>query len=134
MVTFFYNNHRFDVNWSKWSGKETVLYDKRVVSELRNLSSSQSLHDFKVEEDGKSVLYFVEIKEYGFQVEARRDGVLFYSRKDGGIVADPPSMTHESQPIIKETIIKEITLVVCPNCNHRNDSSKRTCEKCGASI
>lgn len=35
--------------------------------------------------------------------------------------------------IIKETV-KEIYLIICPHCNHKNEVGNRFCSKCGASI
>jgi len=138
MVTFQYNGHRFDINWSGWTGKETIFYDGRVVSDLRNLTSFTSRHEFDVIEEGQTTRYLFIMAEFGQDIEGRRNGLLFYSRSKGGVLV-PESYRAEREErgeprIIKETIIKEITLVVCPHCGHRNDSSNRKCERCSASI
>ncbi|MFW9799364.1 MAG: hypothetical protein ACFFD9_02930 [Candidatus Thorarchaeota archaeon] len=138
MVTFHFNGHRFDVNWSSWSGKEEVLYDGRTVSEKRVLTRFKSTHTFSVSEAGASTQYEVTINTGDIppDVEVRRNGILIYCRNRGGLTGLPEAstMSQTRQGVIRETVIKEITLVVCPHCSHRNDSSRRTCENCGASI
>jgi len=138
LVTFHYRGHRFDIDWSKWSGKETIKYDGRIVSDIRVLASFTSKHEFEVTEEGQSVHYYFTIGDFGLSIDGRRNGRLFYSREKGGLLIaeqDIDSSKANDEPrIIRETVIKEVTLVVCPHCGHRNDSSLRICERCSASI
>jgi len=54
------------------------------------------------------------------------------------IVSQPPISepvaTSQKEMIRETTTVKEVYLVLCPSCNHRNDVSSRFCGKCGASI
>jgi hypothetical protein len=53
------------------------------------------------------------------------------------IVAQAPDRLLFAQAVdasIRETTVKEVVLVVCPNCGQRNDVGKRKCDNCGASI
>jgi len=45
-----------------------------------------------------------------------------------------PFVAQAPDVSIRETTVKEVVLVVCPNCGQRNDASKRKCDNCGASI
>lgn len=55
------NGHSIEVVVSIWNGKESVSYDGNIVSSRRNLSTFSSIHSFKVEEAGESVVYEVQI-------------------------------------------------------------------------
>jgi hypothetical protein len=99
MVTFYHNNHRFDVDWSKTERKETVRYDKQLVSEVLEPPYPLSVHEFSVEEEGEPILYIIEIIESGYQVKARRKGKLVFSSD-----------------------------LVCRACGHLNHFSRRRCE------
>ncbi|MFW9888583.1 MAG: PH domain-containing protein [Candidatus Thorarchaeota archaeon] len=77
----------------------------------------------------------VETSKYkvsGAQAQSLKQEIL---RTMGPIVPKPSMAPFSTEPaVIRETVIKEVTLVVCPHCGHRNESSRRHCEKCGASI
>jgi hypothetical protein len=45
-----------------------------------------------------------------------------------------PFVAQAAGASIRETTVKEVVLVICPNCGQRNDASKRKCDNCGASI
>lgn len=138
-MTFYFNGHRIDVNWSSWSGFEEVLYDGRLVSKKHSLSMKGHL-DFSVVEGGESVQYGININgmEIPIDVEVRRNGVLIYCRNRGGLTGQPvtPFVTRPEPPreVVREVTVREVVLVLCPHCNHRNDAARRTCENCGASI
>ncbi|MFQ5884477.1 MAG: zinc finger Ran-binding domain-containing protein [Thermoplasmata archaeon] len=138
LVTFHYRGHRFDIDWSKWSGQETIKYDGKIVSDKRVLTSFTSTHEFEVNEDGQPVHYYFTIANMGLSIDGRRNGRLFYSRDKGGLLMQDHQVdergTSDEPRVIRETVIKEVTLVVCPHCGHRNDSSRRKCERCSASI
>ncbi|MFW9974827.1 MAG: zinc-ribbon domain-containing protein [Candidatus Thorarchaeota archaeon] len=138
MATSYFNNHQIIVEKSEWTGRVTVKYDGRKVSEKLG-ATTLGKHVFQVTEDGRVVQYEVNVSFgwKGEKVRISRNGLMIYSN-DAGFI--PPTIQPTYQPqtsqkeIVKEVHVKEVVLVVCPNCNHRNDSSRRTCEKCGASI
>ena len=67
-----------------------------------------------------------------------RNGVMIFSNERGFRVPPEVCATAPTQKVpervLEKTVVKEVVLVVCPSCNHRNDASRRTCENCGASI
>lgn len=120
-------------------GRVKVLYDSReVYSKLQ--ATGIGTYVFNVIEDGQNVYYEAEIG-FGWRkakFRLKRNGILVYSNEDG-FVPPPieqmkPQQEIQKKEVVKEVMIKEIVLVVCPNCSHRNDSTLRKCEKCGASI
>lgn len=133
MYTFISNGHRIDIK-NTWTGKETILYDGKIVSEKRSMFGAN--HVFQVQEDDELVQYEIQfsVGSTSVKVVARRNGLIIFTNDDGFIPPPDPMLKTASSPTVKETIIKEIILVVCPHCSHRNESSKRRCEKCGSSI
>jgi hypothetical protein len=91
-------------------------------------------------EGSESIRYDVIMNamEIPMDVEVRRNGVLIYCRNRGGLTGQPamPFIVRNEPPreVIRETTVREVVLVLCPHCNHRNEASRRSCEKCGASI
>ncbi|MHA2230422.1 MAG: hypothetical protein ACXABL_14570, partial [Candidatus Thorarchaeota archaeon] len=70
-------------------------------------------------------------------VTVKRNGILIFSPKSGfrpPTTQIEPQKTQPSQEILVKEVVKEVVLVVCPHCNHRNNANRRTCEKCQASI
>lgn len=71
------NNHTFDIQTSIWSGKETIRYDGRVVSEKRSFLFVTP-HSFTVEESGQPVVYEVNVitgmTSHGYLI--RRNGII----------------------------------------------------------
>lgn len=57
LFAFTYQNHRFVLNGSSWSGQEELLVDGAVVSQLRNFGIS-SVHTFILEGLGELQLAF----------------------------------------------------------------------------
>ncbi|MBA7675443.1 hypothetical protein ES703_83678 [subsurface metagenome] len=135
LATAYYNGHQIIVEWSNWSGKLEIQYDGKVVSEGRKQILSGT-HSFQVLDDGEVVHFELDLGGWSDKkVKLIRNGLVIFSNEKG--FRPPPEVIGErkkAEPIVKETIVKEIVLVVCPNCSHRNDSSRRTCEKCGVSI
>ena len=136
LTTFIYNGHRIDIEYS-WTGREKILYDGQVMSDKRSLFGAT--HVFQVYEDGDLAQYTVEFSagSVGPNIRVHRNNYLIFSNKEGFKPPPPPPKTQESKTIVEKTreiVMKEIILVVCPNCNHRNESSRRSCENCGASI
>lgn len=62
----------------RWTGRERVEYDGRVVSERRGSWKDTSEHAFEVDESGRRVRYEVVLRSRmvpsGFEWEIRRDG------------------------------------------------------------
>jgi hypothetical protein len=138
IATSYYNNHQILVEKSEWTGRVTVKYDGRKVSE-KLTATTLGKHTFQVEEDGWVIQYEVDIRFgwKGLKIRITRQGLLIYSNENGFI----PPVAQQARPpqspqkeIVKEVHVKEIILVVCPNCGHRNDSSKRKCDNCGGSL
>lgn len=71
------NNHTFEIKTSPWSGKETIHYDGRVVSEKRSFMFVTP-HSFTVDEDGQPVVYEVNVitgmTSHGYLI--RRNGII----------------------------------------------------------
>jgi hypothetical protein len=137
IATVYSGSHQIVVEHSNWTSKHWVTYDGRKVSEKQGFI--RGAHRFQALEEGLAVQYEVSIGIgwKGQRVTVKRNGILIFSPEPG---FRPPSINHEPQRtpapqegLVKE-VVKEVILVVCPHCGHRNDASKRTCENCQASI
>jgi hypothetical protein len=138
IATVYSGDHQIVVEYSKWTSKHWVIYDGRKVSETYSLLM-RSVHHFQSVEDGQTVQYEVKIwwERRRVNVNVKRNGILIFSPEPG--FRPPPAQiepkkTQPSQEILVKEVVKEVVLVVCPHCNHRNDANRRTCEKCQASI
>ena len=137
IATVYSGNHQIVVEHSR-GAKHWVTYDGRKVSETRALLA-RSVHRFQVLEDEQIVWYDVKIEweKRHFVVNVRRNGILIFSTETG--FKQPPTQImprrdQPSQEVRVKEVVREVVLVVCPHCNHRNDANRRTCEKCQASI
>lgn len=107
-----------------------MTYDGKKMSDEWYYAQS-----FQTTEGGETVEYILEIREsLANQFTLKRNGVDIIGNLEGAVSQDNQSKVQQSQQPQKEILVKEIILVVCPHCNHRNDSGRRTCEKCHASI
>ena len=72
------DGHSIEVYASIWNGKESVSYDGNVVSSRRNISTFSSIHSFKVQEEGESVIYEVQVLSGIFSAgyAIRRNGII----------------------------------------------------------
>jgi hypothetical protein len=137
IATAYSGNHQIVVEYSK-SAKYWVTYDGRKVSETRAFSA-RSVHRFQVMEEGQPAYYEVKIEweRRNFVVNVRRNDILFFST-DPGFTPPPIQIgsrrEQPSQEVHVKEVVREVILVVCPHCGHRNDANRRTCEKCQASI
>ncbi len=75
-----HDGHVIEIRCSLWAGKETVLYDGRVVSQARNLFRFDTTHRFRAEEEEPGTQYELE---YRFAIPRYRFRLL----RDGGEVA-----------------------------------------------
>jgi len=80
-VTIVHNEHRIQVEWSVWTGKEKVFYDGRNMSDKHTVTGGT--HIFTVEEDSESIQYEVS---FGFgltspSIEVRRNGIIIYTNR-----------------------------------------------------
>lgn len=136
IATAYYDGHKIEIEYSRWWGGHTVIYDGRKVCSLSGWYSRSG--DFQVIEGDRAIQYAVTLKYKGITIMAnididiQRNGVLIYSNTPGFIPPSPESTQTERRD--REVVSREVILVVCPHCQHRNDASRRTCEKCGASI
>jgi hypothetical protein len=134
----YYNGHMIVVEMSAM-GRVKVLYDGReMYNKLR--AAGMGTYVFSVLENGQNAYYEAEIG-FGWRKAKfllKRNGVLVFSNEKGFSPREPvqtqPQNNVQNREIVKEIVVKEVVLVVCPSCNHRNDSTRRICEKCGASI
>jgi len=56
-------------------------------------------------------------------------------RRAVGAIPQPSETSDFAEPtMIRDTVVREVTLVVCPHCGHRNDSNRGLCEICATSI
>jgi hypothetical protein len=56
-------------------------------------------------------------------------------RKAVEAIPQPSEILEFAEPtMIRETVVTEVTLIVCPHCGHRNDSDRGLCEICATSI
>jgi len=133
ITTLYYGSHQIVVEYSNWTSKHWVTYDGMKVSEKWGLILGT--HHFQVIEDGVTAKYEVKIG-WGWKqkVSVKRNGILIFSTEEGFRPLPTSTPMTTEQPPQKEVIVKEVVLVVCPHCNHRNDANMRTCEKCHASI
>ena len=137
MATSYYNNHQIIIEKSEWTGRVTIKYDGQKVSEKLG-ATEWGKHVFQVKEGGQIIHYEVNIG-FGWKrskIGINRNGILIFSNDDGFRPPPPPTQQIQSsqKEIVKEIHVKEIILVICPHCNHRNDSIKRKCENCGGSL
>ena len=138
IATVYSGNHQIVVEYSNWTNKHWVTYDGKKVSENQSLLIRGD-HRFQAVEDGITVQYEVSIGVglKGHSVTVKRNGILIFSPEPG---FRPPSeqttvqQTKPRQEVHVKEVVREVVLVVCPHCNHRNDATRRTCEKCQASI
>jgi hypothetical protein len=137
MSTSYYNNHQIIIEKSEWTGRVTIKYDGQKVSEKLG-ATELGKHVFQVKEDNQIVHYEVKIRFgwKGSKIGITRNRILIYSNEDGFRPPPPPAQQIQSsqKEIVKEIHVREIILVICPHCNHRNDSSKRKCDNCGGSM
>lgn len=81
MKTIMYKGHKIEIPGMSLTGKETVLYDGRVVSSKRSVTGAT--HIFRVNEEGEDVQYEIEIgtRWHGFSswCTVRRKGEIIYS-------------------------------------------------------
>ncbi|MFW9807601.1 MAG: zinc finger Ran-binding domain-containing protein [Candidatus Thorarchaeota archaeon] len=135
LATAYYGQHQIVVEYSNWTSKHWVTYDGRKVSEKQGLI--RGTHYFQAVEDGETIQYEATIGGWNAKVTVKRNGIIIFSPDPG--FRPPPvdsdsNKTKPHQEVVVKEVVKEVVLVVCPHCNHRNDSSRRTCEKCHASI
>ncbi|MBY8998998.1 MAG: zinc finger Ran-binding domain-containing family 2 protein [Candidatus Thorarchaeota archaeon] len=131
LATLNSGTHQIIISYSSWSGSIKMTYDGRTMTDARGRT-----HSFQVIEDGVNTQYTVKMSGWTVfttKTEVTRNGLLIFSTEEGFRPPDipVPDSTPQGQD---KTIVKEVILVVCPHCNHRNDASRRTCEKCNASI
>ncbi len=139
-----HNGHQIDFE-NTWTGKETVTYDGQIVSEKRTLSGG--VHVFNVIEGNESAHYEVEVR-FQFRgagsylgVTIRRNGMLLFTndsrhkktRPSYGVIREQESLLVTAGPV-RETVVREVLLVVCHHCGHKNEATTRFCGKCGASV
>lgn len=131
LATVYYHYHQIIVEESKWTGNITVKYDGKKISSKNYLFGRK--HMFDTTEDGQHAHYEVSLSfpYITRKVTISRNGVVIFSQREGFV---SPPVQREETAFREREIVREIVLVVCPNCAHRNESSRRTCEKCGASI
>ena len=139
LASSYFNNHQILIEESKLSGRVTVKYDGRKVSDKLSLTTL-GRHVFQVQEDGQSVHYEVDIG-FGWtrlKIRILRNRIVIFSNEDGFTPPPQPLQLQKPQQaereVTREIHVREVVLVVCPHCGHRNDSSLRKCERCGASI
>lgn len=47
----------------------------------------------------------------------------------------PSEASEFAEPtMIRETVVREVTLVVCPHCGHRNEADRGLCAVCGTPV
>jgi hypothetical protein len=132
LASCYSGTHQIVVHYSNWSGRYRITYDGQTM-----INSLRRTHSFQVIEDGQNTHYTIKI--YGWTIftqkaQVTRNGILIFSPEEGFRPPISPAPA-QGQDMAKETIVREtIILVVCPHCGHRNDASRRTCEKCQASI
>ena len=73
------NRHIIQIFYSRFSGKETIKYDEKVVCDRTNISTFSSINSFRVQEEGEEVVY--EVQSFaGFFGTAgyaiRRNGII----------------------------------------------------------
>lgn len=137
ITTVYSGKHQIVVEYSNWTSKHWVAYDGKKVSEKFGLI--RGTHIFQVIENNETIQYEVNIGVgwRGHKISVKRNGILIFSPEPG---FRPPTRDVEPQraqlpqEILVKEVVKEVILVVCPHCNHRNDANRRTCEKCQASI
>ncbi|MFX1263544.1 MAG: hypothetical protein ACFFAZ_15795 [Promethearchaeota archaeon] len=138
LSTAYYNSHVVVADLDKWRSRITITYDGTEVHSERRLSSPLGKYVFEVIEHGKRVVYELELGGFWkIKSKLRRNGVVvFDSEKKEPLQIPPISEQPRNDSLEKQEkiVVKEVVLVVCPHCNHRNDSARRICEKCGASI
>lgn len=136
IATVYCGNHQIVVEYSNWTSKHWVTYDGRKVSEKQGLI--RGTHLFQAIENGQTVQYEVTIGGWrNLVVTVKRNGILIFSPEPGfkpPLIDTMPKQTQPPQEIHVKEVVREVVLVVCPHCGHRNDANKRTCEKCQASI
>ncbi|MFW9919269.1 MAG: hypothetical protein ACFFED_06705 [Candidatus Thorarchaeota archaeon] len=140
LATAHIDGHQIVVEHSRMWGTIRITYDGSVISKRYPGLGRQYEYEFQVIENNEYVRYLVTLRASwgGITVDISRNGLLVFSTRKG-FTPPPlrkiePVAPHHATEKEKEVIVKEVILVVCPHCNHRNDSVKRTCEKCGASI
>jgi len=118
---------------------DLIVTDKRVV--FLKPKSMTELHSIKLEEIrelkvqpaflGMQLVVDTGYHQYKYscsKVEGE-NVVRAVARRKTQVPAQPSF----SQPV-REGLVREVLLVVCPHCGQRNDATKRKCDKCGASI
>ncbi|MDH4214058.1 MAG: zinc finger Ran-binding domain-containing protein [Candidatus Thorarchaeota archaeon] len=132
IASCYSGTHKIVVHYSHLSGRYRITYDGQTM-----INSFGRAHSFQAIEDGQNSQYAIKITGWTVftqKAQVIRNGILIFSPEEG---FRPPIslLPTQSQDLPKETIVREkIILVVCPHCGHRNDASRRTCEKCEASI
>ena len=63
-----YDGHVTEIRCSLLTGKETVLYDGRVVSQTWNFFSFNLAHRFQIEEEGYELQYKFAIPRYRYRL------------------------------------------------------------------
>ena len=69
---FYYNGHRFDIDFS-FLGNEKVMYDGKLVSEKSNPTNDLSRHEFEVLENENNIHYAIILKNYGDEIDVFRN-------------------------------------------------------------
>ncbi|MFW9920129.1 MAG: zinc-ribbon domain-containing protein [Candidatus Thorarchaeota archaeon] len=140
LATAYIDGHQIVVERSQAWGTIQITYDGSVITKHNTMFLRQYDYEFQVIEDNAYARYLVTLrtKWSGLDVDISKNGLLVFSTRKG-FKPPPPKQTkpvtspqHSERE--KDVFVKEVILVVCPHCNHRNDSVRRTCEKCGASI
>ncbi|MHA2210286.1 MAG: hypothetical protein ACXACG_14045 [Candidatus Thorarchaeota archaeon] len=138
LSTAYHDGHVIVADFDSLRSKMTITFDGSEVLSERRWSTPLGKYIFEVIEHGNRVVYELEIG--GFwkrKTKLRRNGVLVFDseRKELLQVSRKSEEPRKDNLEMQERIVvKEVVLVVCPHCTHRNDSATRTCEKCGASI
>ncbi len=131
LVSVTSSQHHIVLEMSRWSGRLKVKHDGK------DILYSSSIH-FQANENG-------DIADYEFRFDGSdwnrmgigllRNGNVIFTNEYSPMRKVPSAVQRESAQVPqKEVLVREILLVVCPHCGQRNDASRRTCEKCHASI
>jgi len=138
LTTAYYNGHVIVADIDRWRHRITITYDRKEVLSERRLNILLGKYIFEVTEHGNRVVYELELSGFWkMRTRLRRNGFLVYDSEGEELVQAPPRTDQPRVDDLGESekiVVKEVVLVVCPHCTHRNDSARRTCEKCGASI
>jgi hypothetical protein len=134
----YYDNHVIVAETNNWRSRITITYDGREVHSERRWSGPLGKYIFDIIENGCRVVYELELL-WGWKTKTklRRNGILVYdteAKEPVKVFPKVDSPRNEEVTKQEKIVVKEVVLVVCPHCNHRNDSARRICEKCGASI